>query len=115
MYLKTFVQQVRIVSPRPAAALVSRPYSMIPTTPHLASSNAAAPVSSHSDLHAMYNGAEQEEVHSIVYVSSDHQTSDANATFTPSVNHVFDDWLTYEKTLYISSNHISFSSLFWIC
>ncbi|GAB5591077.1 hypothetical protein Unana1_05977 [Umbelopsis nana] len=92
MYLKTFVQQVRFVSPRPAAALVARPYSMIPSTPHLASSTVSSSTSGHSDLHSMHStGKEQEEVLSTVYVSADHHAADNNGSFTPSVNAVFDD------------------------
>ncbi|KAG2179434.1 hypothetical protein INT44_006280 [Umbelopsis vinacea] len=87
MYLKTFVQQVRIVTPRraPAAAL-ARTYSMIPSTPHV---SASSPATGNSDMYA--TKAEHEEVHSTVYVSGDHHTADIEAPFTPSVNHVFDD------------------------
>ena len=90
MYLKTFVQQVRIVTPRPAAAsALARPYSMIPSTPHV---SASSPTTGNSDIHSMYaTKAEQEEVHSTVYVSGDHHAADIEAPFTPSVNHVFDD------------------------
>jgi hypothetical protein len=88
MYLKTFVQQVRIAAPRPAIAM-ARPYSMIPSTPLVSATN---PTSGSSDTQSMYaTKADQEEVHSTVYVSGEQHTADVDAPFIPSVNHVFDD------------------------
>lgn len=90
MSMRTFVQQIRVFNPRQTASLVSRPYSMIPSTPHTSTTATAVPVSSHSDMHAMYN-AEKDEIHSNGYVVTDHHVVDENSTFSPSVNAVFDD------------------------
>ncbi|KAM3578505.1 hypothetical protein VKS41_004560 [Umbelopsis sp. WA50703] len=90
MSMRTFVQQIRVFNPRPTASLVSRPYSMIPSIPHTSTTATANPISSHSDMHAMYN-TEKDEGHSNTYVTTEHHVVDDNSTFSPSVNAVFDD------------------------